>query len=249
MKSKFIDGFQPSTNGFSFSNSFTQGTPVLLITTPFGRIPIGNAGGGLCGGMVFASIDFFMSGADANSVKSEEIVPYLCRRLLDSFNFPFGILRYYDWQRRSDTNLVISGIRWQVGVLTLTVETEWPKIRSTLDSGQLAPLGVVKTRSFLPSKLGGNHQVLAYGYDFEEMDGRITMYIYDPNYPGNDDVRLRFSYINTEQGNRIIHSIEGDVVRGVFLTSYRFPECSAVPRPEELNKARSAQREKTDRSR
>jgi hypothetical protein len=42
----------------------------------------------------------------------------------------------------------------------------------------------VKVKSLDPFQLGENHQVLAYGYDLD--GGRLTLHIYDPNWPGRD---------------------------------------------------------------
>ena len=52
-------GFLPSRNGLRFRNAFPP-RPVLslrLIGLP--RVGIGSARGGLCGGMVFAALDYY----------------------------------------------------------------------------------------------------------------------------------------------------------------------------------------------
>ena len=54
-----VPGFLPSRNGFAFPNWFPAGTPILELATPFGVVPLGDAHGGVCGGMIFACIDFF----------------------------------------------------------------------------------------------------------------------------------------------------------------------------------------------
>jgi hypothetical protein len=49
-------------------------------------------------------------------------------------------------------------------------------------------IGLVRVVDFDPFRLGQNHQVMAYGYD---LDGpRLTLRIYDPNYPDADDVTV-----------------------------------------------------------
>ena len=55
-----VAGYLPSTHGFLFANS----RPSIHITSitlpdPFGDIAVGNASWGLCGGMTFASRDYF----------------------------------------------------------------------------------------------------------------------------------------------------------------------------------------------
>ena len=68
------------------------------------------------------------------------------------------------------------------------INEEWPKVRSDLDAGTLSPLGLVKVKSLNPMDLGQDHQVLAYAYDVA--GGRLTLRIYDPNWPNRDDVTL-----------------------------------------------------------
>ena len=54
-----VSGFQPSVNGLHFSNSFPHEPDIVVEVPPFGRIPIGDASNGLCGGMVFTVRDVF----------------------------------------------------------------------------------------------------------------------------------------------------------------------------------------------
>jgi hypothetical protein len=70
------------------------------------------------------------------------------------------------------------------------VNVEWPAIRRDLDGGSLSTVGLVKVVGRDPNKLGLNHQVVAYGYD---LDGSmVTLRVYDPNFPNDDEVTLRF---------------------------------------------------------
>ena len=100
MASKLVNGFRPSEQGFHFENTFEEGAPVLTLSVPvFGEIPVGNAGGGLCGGMVFAALDFYRQGIlpppDAAAPKpGTPLFEYLAQRLLDSFNGVAGINKY-----------------------------------------------------------------------------------------------------------------------------------------------------------
>ena len=107
----------------------------------------------------------------------------------------------------------------QAGVSALTVE-EWPRVQTALDAGQLAPLGLVKAHSFDPREIGKNHQVLAHAYDLAD-DGTLTLKVYDPNFPGDDGVTLSLNL--RSDGANVVHSREGESVRGFFLTEYRPP--------------------------
>src|SRR5262249_21750481 len=53
--------FLPSGNGFAFTNAWPS-EPAVTLKTPFGPINIGNAAAGLCGGMVFAALDYWHAG-------------------------------------------------------------------------------------------------------------------------------------------------------------------------------------------
>src|SRR5258706_11482102 len=78
--------FLPSQHGFAFSNAWPS-QPALLLPTPFGDIRIGNADGGLCGGMVFATIDYWHSGEAPPPDPpgpGEPPVSHIVQRLIDS---------------------------------------------------------------------------------------------------------------------------------------------------------------------
>jgi hypothetical protein len=75
--------------------------------------------------------------------------------------------------------------------LQQTRAAEWPRIRADIDAGHLAMVALVRQTGWNPFKLTNNHQVLAYAY---EIDGdAVTLRIYDPNWPGRDDVGITFS--------------------------------------------------------
>lgn len=203
--------FLPSQHGFPFPNHWPDGKPVLELPTPFGRFPIGNAAAGVCGGMVFAALDYYHHQIPVPCEPNDELFRYFVRRLFASWNIPLGGYRYFDWQRRPN--------------LHRHTERQWMLIRSHLDGGTPAPLGIVKVHSWDPRQVGRNHQVLATSYETAD-DGSVELQIYDPNYPGDDTVSLQWN--PTVSGSRIRHTWEGESVRGFFLTRYRTPDW--VPR-------------------
>lgn len=223
MPSATVPDFVPSRNGFAFPNWFPPGTPVLEVPTPLGRIPIGDANGGVCGGMVFTAMDLHRYGIVPPPEATPPVFRYLCHRLIDSFNLPFGVLKYYDWMRRPGSSRSYGGVKMQAGLSYLTIENEWPRIRASLDAGQTVALGLVKAHSFHPKEMGKNHQVLAYAYETFEATGDITIHIYDPNYPLEDTATLITNIQNPDADRPVIHSREGPSVRGFFYTEYRPP--------------------------
>ncbi len=212
MSSAYVPGFLPTQHGFRFPNAFAP-HPLFRVPLPPSRgIPIGDAKNGLCGGMIFAARDFFESGSPLPEINEapgygSPLFGYLVRRLFDSFDLPFGPIKYYRWMATRDDE---SLIQW-------TLNDEWPRVCADLNAGQLVPLGLVRLRSRDPFRLGENHQVLAYGYGLDEVSGSLLIAVYDPNYPGRDDVILE---LNVAGRGPIIAST-GERVRGFFRTPYR----------------------------
>jgi hypothetical protein len=145
--------------------------------------------------MAFAARDYFEQGRpapEATTPPSEgELFDYLVTRLFDSFDLPFGPARYLAlmspllpdgetlWSR---LGLAPHGRAWRM------VNQEWPRVRADIDAGHPTPLGLVRVKSADPFELKRNHQVLAYGYDLTGSE--LTLRLYDPNRPRDDDVTL-----------------------------------------------------------
>ena len=179
--------------------------------TPLRDIGIGNAAAGLCGGMVFAARDFFERGCPPPDDREppghgSPLFSYLVRRLFQSFHLPWGPLRYYRWMVAGDDLL-----------LRHTIRREWPRVRRELDAGRLTPLGLIRTRSRNPLRMGENHQVLAYGYGLDEPSGSLLLAVYDPNHAGRDDLTLALD-LHAPSG---VVSSSGEPFRGFFHTPYR----------------------------
>lgn len=213
-------GFLPSKHGFPFPNCFPAGAPVLDLPGPLGRLAR-YPGGGVCGGMVFVALDHYLHGVPVPAEPTDALFRHLWRRLLGSWNFPFGVLRYYDWQRRPLESRFVGGVRVRVGTTALTA-AEWPKMRALLDAGMPAPLGVVQATGYDPRQMPRHHQVLATGYD--ATDDGVSLHVYDPNWPGDDALTLTLPLRTPDAGAMVTHGIEGPTVRGVFLSEYRRPD-------------------------
>jgi hypothetical protein len=217
--------FLPSQHGFAFTNSWPD-EPAVVLDTPFGDIPLGNARGGLCGGMVFAAMDYWKVGRRPPTEQPAGRSPaydYLVKRLLDSWNLPNGVAQYYQWMTLpdADKDFTVFGHRVVAthGVGWRTVMSQWPDVRADLDRDLPSPLGVVTVASKNPQDLGHNHQVLAYRY---ETDGDfVTVYVYDPNRGQRDDITIRFS--TGDPSGRVVFEHDLDLrrkVRGFFSTPY-----------------------------
>jgi hypothetical protein len=202
-------GFLPSHDGLPFSNSWPR-SPAISVRTPAGRIGIGQAARGLCGGMVLAALDYWRAGqappAD-RPVPGDPVFRFIVTRLLASWQVPGGVLRYYRWMRRPDRELS-----------RFTVTAQWPQVRAQLDAGTPVPLGVVTVASASPFQLGHNHQVLAYGYQADSR--RVRLSVYDPNRGPDDNVSIEFDAVAGAAAS-FAHNLNlSRPVRGFFVTHY-----------------------------
>lgn len=214
-----VPGFLPSTRGFSFSNSWPS-QPDKVIPTPFGDIAIGDASNGLCGGMGFTVRDYFEAGLVAPSGRQpsfgQPLYDFIVDRLFASFDMPNGPTKYYDWMTTSDHDTWFKS-----GVARRTIVDEWPAIKNDLDSGMLSCLALVTVFSLNPGDMGHNHQVLAYGYDLVGDD--LTVRIYDPNSPLDDNIGLSLNLGNPAHTTPISHNVNiGFPIRGFFRIPYVF---------------------------
>ncbi|HSS11374.1 MAG TPA: hypothetical protein VLL25_15920 [Acidimicrobiales bacterium] len=187
--------FVPSQRGFHFDNAFPHG-PAITIDLGVSTLPMGDAANGLCGGMVFAALDYWTADRPpppdtAPPAHGTPLFCYLVRRLIDSWGLPTGPATYLrlmqPWYPDGDRQIgpvKVHGRAWRTAV------REWRSVRADLDAGRPSPLGLVKVSSANPVDLGKNHQVLAYGYDL--VDTAVTLRVYDPNQADNDTVIISF---------------------------------------------------------
>lgn len=229
-----VPGFLPSANGLHFTNSWPHVPDFEVDLGPFGKVPIGDASNGLCGGMVYTVIDVFEAAlppiADLiNPPAGSPLFKYLAARLLDSFDVPAGVTKYYKWMTTADHDTKV----WFVprrGVAWRTIKDEWPSIKADIDAGRLAPLGLVTVQSADPGALGHNHQVLAHAYDIDDMN-RLTLRLYDPNTRQSraDDVALSLDLSQPTRTTAITHNVNiSRPIRGFFRTRYAFHDPHSV---------------------
>lgn len=224
-KAKARGGFDPLSDGFAFTNSWPA-APAVTVPTPFGEVGIGNAANGLCGGMVFAALDYWIAGhapPAARPAPGTPLYKFIVRRLVDSWHVPAGVVEYYQWMNLPDGDVSASvlgrTVTVQRGVSWRTIEQQWPLVKASLDAGVPAPLAVVTVKSVNAAELGQNHQVGAYGYTVSGTE--VTVAVYDPNSGRNDGIFIRFDTSAPAQATTFDTSINIDLpVRGFFLTGY-----------------------------
>ena len=226
-----MTSFNPAVHGFHFTNSFN--TRVTLRFPGFTRtINLGNFHYGLCGGMSYSALDYFLAGRPIPPDTAEPplgtaLRQYIFRRQLDTFT-PGTLAKFATDPFRSTTDL------------THRSRTAFNDvIRRTLDRGRPVPLGLIKTKGF-DNLLVGNHQVLAIGYSTRPIiiktktcflgicrtttrrDNEPIIAIYDPNFPGTTKfIQTNHNVETDDQAGR--SPVSGSSrVRGYFSTPYSF---------------------------
>lgn len=182
--SNAVVGFLPSTHGMRFPNRFPKGPTLrfgpLALPRPFG---VGDASNGLCGGMAWFVRERFESGlpmpADATPpANGSPLFDAIVRRQVRSL----------EWARTPAAFWWIGAFGGVERTVRQSLDTEWPRIRRSIDGGRLAMVGLVRHQGLNPLDLSKSHQVLAYGYTIE--GSAVTLRVYDPNWPLRDEVTV-----------------------------------------------------------
>jgi hypothetical protein len=234
-----VPGFLPSRNGWPFANDLQGNFPVVTVPV-IGTVASGNAGNGVCGGFVFTVRDLFEHrprlapdpGAAAAAPGSPTF-HFLTTRFVDSLELAnyANAAKVIAWTQTPDHDVLFV---WGLG--HHMTATEWPAVKSTIDSGHLCPLFVVRGPQAAPldvpaiaGALGHCHQVLAYRYEIDNA-ANVTIGIYDPNDPGDDASVITFNasdqgHVGLEAPGLIAHISEPQfLVRGFFAAQYAYKD-------------------------
>jgi hypothetical protein len=218
-----VAGFLPSLHGLHYQNNWPS-VPAKTVQVRVGAISatigLGDASGGLCGGMVFTVRDLFERHLEppasaTNPAPGSPAFAYLVDRLLASLRGLHGAAlgaRYYEWMVLPDRIPLVKR-----GVAELTVRESLPEARACIDAGHLAPLGLVCAASARPHDLGRNHQVLAHSYQTDAT--HTVLRVYDPNWPDRDDITLTCD-LRGSAVHPFAYSPADHAVRGFFLSEY-----------------------------
>jgi hypothetical protein len=195
--------FRPSRDGFRFGNSWPRGAPVRLAGIGFGRVY-----GGLCGGMAYEARRAWLANeplpADTLAPAQGPLADRLFQAQLASLDLPAGPLRYLWFQLPPQDR----------ARRELTLTEGLPGVRTSLDAGVPALVGLIRVVTWDPRKVVENHVVLGYGLT-ESPDGTAEIAVYDPNHPGDDTVRLRVTADGTvtySHGTVAAFTVVGPVV-------------------------------------
>ncbi len=201
-----VPGYLPSTHGFAFPNHW----PSIHITSitlpdPFADIAVGNASWGLCGGMSFASRDYFearqLAPAQTNNPTGEgdPLFDYIVRRLAQSLNAGdvADFVKYADpVYPDTDDPTLGDGRSWRMA------RVSWPDIRNLINSGHPCPIGLVI--GYIPNFTSLGHQVCVYAYQLRRQ--YLTLWVYDPNSPLQDNITMALDISRTDDHLIDVHA-------------------------------------------
>lgn len=194
--------FDPRVHGFKFSNSFKNDV-VFDITT-----------GGLCGGMVYAALDFYHASRpipaniDYRPATGSVLERFLFQRQINTFQATAD--KWAELTFNPDGRRNREFFRWG---LQGTGGGRLQELRELIDRGEPVPLGLRYHAGH--DDRPGDHQVLAIGYTMGRYRGDLganqtdlRIYVYDPNRPNQtmtlvpDPATGSYYYSNVAAGDR-----------------------------------------------
>jgi hypothetical protein len=230
-----VRGFSPRGRAFVFANSWDRELPVISVGFLWNRLfeslpgplgdlgidkvvdenwlPITHADAGMCGGMVFAVMDYFhhhlqppeTSGSPTS--RDDPLFQYIRDRLWDSFDVGGQGHRWLGYSSphypNGDEGVLQNVAGLAFGRSWISYREAWPQIQADIDAGRLSPIGLVQTDNL---DIGSNHQVLAYAY--EKSGQLVTLHIYDPN-KARQEAALEFDVTRTDGEVRVKRMLDG----------------------------------------
>ena len=195
-ESNAVPGFIPSVNGLHFANNWEPGPTIRLGVIDPRLVGVGDAKSGLCGGMTLFVRERFEAGrpipADVTApANGSPLFRAIVRRQVQSL----------DWMR-VPLAFWLAAVMRPATLARRTLEVHWPRIRTEIDAGRPAMVGLVRHHGPNPMQLDRDHQVLAFAYETDGPSGTITIRLYDPNWPDRDDVVIHLSTAGFGQSSR-----------------------------------------------
>ncbi len=185
-----VPGFLPSTHAPLFRNGpWPAGLRLTIHVAGLTVLTLDAARWGLCGGMRFLARDMAEAGHPQLCARDPSRIPlalaqHVLRRQIDSLRRTSVLVRWLLTIGQPDN----TSPSWGRGLARATL-AECAHIMRDIDAGRLCPIGLVAARRWVLWDVFKNHVVLVWGYDLN--GDRLTLYTYDSNFPGRDDIALR----------------------------------------------------------
>lgn len=184
--------FDVNKSAFKFCNAFN----IRDINPDFP----GDVDMGLCGGMSAGALHRFNHGCrmptQTTTPHSGPLFDELYKRQLITLSVN-EVIRIWDWQRSPDIPHPHTphSIRFRQ-------KGQWKVLKSYIDSGKPAILCLIRMEGYI-AEIWKNHQVLAFGYEYEPTPRNLKVEIYDPN----DKDGSNFLYLCLSGGRLGAHQI------------------------------------------
>jgi hypothetical protein len=207
--------FNPATQGFHFANTFAG-------------VDASHRYGGLCGGMVYAALDYL------NARKA--IPPQTCRPAnrtpLQSFIYgrQANSAQEDNWDKWQEMRMDALGARdaefFEWGIRGYN-GGRLEELRNAIDANRYVPLGLYSGRATgMDREKSGDHQVLAIGYALGRYTGNLQghpedlkIFVYNPNYPD------RTMTLVPDMANKCYFELESGICwRSYFVNSKYRPK-------------------------
>jgi hypothetical protein len=199
----FVPGFLPATQAPLFRNGpWPAGLKLVIRVAGLPVISLDATRSGLCGGMTFLTRDIVEAGRPQLCAQDPSRVPLalaqqLLRRQLDSVKGASMIARWLAATVQAD-----HGARLWGRSLAQETVTECSGIMQEIDVGRLCLVGLVAARRWIPWDVFKNHVVLVWGY--ERAGDWLTLYTYDSNFPGLDEITIRLNLSSVGRDRKIM---------------------------------------------
>ncbi|MFC1996744.1 hypothetical protein ACFLXI_03940 [Chloroflexota bacterium] len=198
--------FDPKKHGFKFVNSF-------LISPNILNVNLGSWNMGFCGGMSAASRHHFLNDSEIPQDKTTPkdgtpLFKKLLKRQITSTP-PELIAQMYDWQSAPNV-----ADWWRKPSIGQRTKSEWPKLKNELDNDRPTVIVLIRSYGYFDDPTQ-NHQVLAYGYEYNPSTKDLLIYVYDPNKPGQEN-RLSMS-LGLPEGKLFFRDSTKRRTRGFFV--------------------------------
>ncbi|HEX9108935.1 MAG TPA: hypothetical protein VF832_16930, partial [Longimicrobiales bacterium] len=202
--------FRPSRHGFPFANEYDYSGHQLGRGAPVA------ATFGLGAGLCWAALDRYLGGRRiprplAAPQPGGPLYLELVQRQANAI-MRMGWEKALRWQRLPD-----EGSGSTAGLSEMT-RVEWRWVRRSLDAGTPVLLFLIRATGAFESPFE-NLFVLAYRYELDRRAGRLAIWVYDPNRPDNDEVRLTLA-VGARRAPLQAHLALKDEVRGFFAVAY-----------------------------
>lgn len=224
--------FRPSIHGWPFGNSWRKSFLYDTVTLEMG----------FCGGMSWTALERFYGGIPiprdvGQPSEGDALYDEIWNAQVDSV--PAGTLwKIYKWQMSPD----LSHRSNPLHSLGHRTQRAWPSVKGSLDASKPVTITLVASSNDANLKhLEDSHRVVAYAYDVASIvegegapkgaDSKVTIWIYDPNYPDEDSVKLTF-YLGAERSSIRLRHSKGDEFHGFFKDdrdrSYDYSDATKV---------------------